>query len=130
MNFIWKSIKIQYKIIGFTIVFQETWSSCKGASGLSPDHGMPTLDYKWQRNHSHSRSFSSSHFDEVQRVIRYLHHIKHFVSLYLIVCSCSCCFFMPISFLFFKRIYFKYYVYWTIRQCFKIIIHVHFMWYF
>lgn len=61
----------------FKHTFQETWSSCKGASGLSPDHGMPTLDYKWQRHHSHSRSFSSSHFDEVQRAFRYI-SLLHF----------------------------------------------------
>jgi len=50
------------------IIRQETWRSCKGASGISPDHGMPALDYKWQRHHSHSRSFSSSHFDEVKQL--------------------------------------------------------------
>ncbi|XP_025409547.1 pyrokinin-1 receptor-like isoform X2 [Sipha flava] len=54
----------------FRTAFKETWKSCKGASGLSPDHGMPTLDYKWQRHHSHSRSFSSSHFDEVNSMKR------------------------------------------------------------
>ncbi|VVC44553.1 Hypothetical protein CINCED_3A015208 [Cinara cedri] len=54
----------------FRTAFKETWRSCKGASGISPDHSMPTLEYKWQRHHSNSRSFSSSHFDEVQRVIR------------------------------------------------------------
>lgn len=68
-------------IINFKYCFQETWSSCKGASGLSPDHGMPTLDYKWQRQHSHSRSFSSSHFDEVQRVLRYIIFTNNFVAI-------------------------------------------------
>ncbi|XP_022166528.1 pyrokinin-1 receptor-like isoform X1 [Myzus persicae] len=54
----------------FRTAFKETWRSCKGASGISPDHGMPALDYKWQRHHSHSRSFSSSHFDEVNSMKR------------------------------------------------------------
>lgn len=54
----------------FRTAFKETWRSCKGASGISPDHSMPNLDYKWQRHHSHSRSFSSSHFDEVNSMKR------------------------------------------------------------
>ncbi|XP_050520128.1 pyrokinin-1 receptor-like [Daktulosphaira vitifoliae] len=48
----------------FRNAFKETWSTCKRTGSLSPDHSMPNLDYKWQRRNSHSRSFSSSHFDE------------------------------------------------------------------
>jgi len=54
----------------FRTAFKETWSSCKGASSMSPNHGMPNLDYKWQRHHNNNRSFSSSHFDEVNSMKR------------------------------------------------------------